>query len=142
MKKFLPKTINNPKGSPRFAGEAGFTLVELMVVISIIAILSVIAIAVYSNSQKGARDAKRRADIDSLSSSLEQHYNETSAQYCTGSSSGTYCAPLDSWFTNGAIPTDPSTGAQYSGLPADGGATYTICATLEVGQSFCKSNQR
>ncbi|MBU1000240.1 prepilin-type N-terminal cleavage/methylation domain-containing protein, partial [Patescibacteria group bacterium] len=44
----------------------GFTLVELLVVISIIAILSVIGIVVFTGVQKGARDAKRKADINAI----------------------------------------------------------------------------
>lgn len=49
----------------------GFTLVELLVVISIIAILSVIGITIFSSAQKSAQNAKRRADVKAIINALE-----------------------------------------------------------------------
>lgn len=51
----------------------GFTLIELLVVISIIAILSLIGITVFTGVQKNARDAKRRGDMKAISNALEQY---------------------------------------------------------------------
>lgn len=129
------------------SNKKGFTLIELLIVITIIAVLSVIGITVYSGVQKNARDARRREDINSISKALEVHFNTTTNQYCTAAVA-TYCAPQAAvtWFSSGAVPTDPSTAAQYAGLPANGAATYHICATLEtaVGGStnYCKDNQQ
>lgn len=50
---------------------AGFTLVELLVVVAIIAILSVIGLTLFSGAQKNARDARRKADVDAVASALE-----------------------------------------------------------------------
>lgn len=135
MKKFLPQTSRNPQG---------FTLVELLIVITIIAVLAVIGVTVYSGTQKTARDSRRRADIDAISSALEAHYNTTANQYCAASPAGTYCAPVDSlnWFASGFRPTDPATNAQYTGQPTNGATTYNICATLEAGGTFCRANQQ
>lgn len=52
----------------------GFTLFELLVSISIIAILTVVAIVSYSNAQKKARDARRIQDVDAVGKALEQYY--------------------------------------------------------------------
>ncbi|MBI2019141.1 type II secretion system protein [Candidatus Daviesbacteria bacterium] len=132
MKKFLPKTVNNPKG---------FTLVELLVVISVIAVLSVIGITIFSGTQKTARDSRRRADVDALSKAVEAHYNSSKDQYCTANA-GTYCAPVAAWFASGSLPKDPQTSADYTGVPANGATTYNVCATLEGGGTYCKTQQQ
>lgn len=61
----------------------GFTLVELLVAITIVAILSMIALTLYSSSQKSARDAKRKEDINAISKALEQ-YKTAKGSYPTG----------------------------------------------------------
>ena len=54
----------------------GFTLVELLVVMAIIAVLSGIGIISFMSSQQKARDAKRKADLRNLSGALEAFYND------------------------------------------------------------------
>ncbi len=51
--------------------ESGFTLVELLVVISIIAILAIIGVSVYAGAQGSARDGQRRSELDSITKSIE-----------------------------------------------------------------------
>lgn len=117
MKKFLPTFAHRRVNKSR-----GFTLVELLVVISIIAILAVIGLTVFAGVQKNARDSKRRGDIDGISKALEVAYNN---------STGQYPAVTGSMFSGGVIPTDPL-GGSYSGLPAAAVSTYNVCADLEA----------
>lgn len=55
----------------------GFTLVELLVTISILAILMTIAMISYSGIQKNARDGKRKSDISIIQSALEQYHADS-----------------------------------------------------------------
>lgn len=54
----------------------GFTLVELLVVISIIAILSVIGITVFSGVQKNARVSRAVSNLDELNKVYTRYYIE------------------------------------------------------------------
>ncbi len=77
MKKYLPKLFYNPKG---------FTLIELLITIAIIAIISVIAVAVYSNIQADARDSKRRSELEAIGNALEVGKTPSGYQILTGAS--------------------------------------------------------
>lgn len=52
----------------------GFTLVELLISISIIAILSVILSVNFSKAQKSGRDQRRISDLKAIQSAAEQYY--------------------------------------------------------------------
>ncbi len=62
--------IRNVKSS------AGFTLVELMVVVSIIAVLSLIGLVLYSGAQSKARDSIRKSDLNNLALALDIYYQK------------------------------------------------------------------
>lgn len=50
---------------------SGFTFVELLVVITIIAVLMAIATVAYSSTMTKSRDAKRLSDLEQIRSALE-----------------------------------------------------------------------
>lgn len=122
MKRLLPKSINNPKG---------FTLVELLVVVSIIAILSVIGVTVFTGVQKGARDARRRGDIQAISKAYEVVYTAVTPRYRV-------LGPND--FSGGIVPVDPQTGVGYAGILATAADTYTVCASMENANGNSSTN--
>lgn len=99
MKFKLPRFIKNP---------CGFTLIELMVVISIIAILAVVGIVIFGNAQSKARDGRRKADIDSIADALETNKPAGSLNYPS-----TELSDVTKLFSGGVIPTDPKVGESY-----------------------------
>lgn len=117
--------------------KTGFTLFELLVSISIIGILTALAIVSYSSAQKKARDARRIQDLQAIAKAAEQYYMLSDSQY---PATGLYSAG-SAWTTGSgqtvlqAYPKDPK-GTDY---PAVNGwvtnATgYCVCTPLEAAK--------
>jgi len=59
----------------------GFTLIELLVVVSIIGLLSTMAVVSLNNSRKKARDAKRMSDVKQLSNLIDTKVANSNGDY-------------------------------------------------------------
>ena len=111
----------------------GFTLVELLISISIIAILSVVMVVSFSNAQKNGRDQRRIADLKAIQNAAEQYYM-LSGSY---PSSSYYRPTANAWSVNGQtvlskFPSDPkNVGVGYT-VTNTTTSGYCVCAVMEV----------
>ncbi|MFA6081727.1 MAG: prepilin-type N-terminal cleavage/methylation domain-containing protein [Patescibacteria group bacterium] len=126
----------------------GFTLLEMLVVIGIIAILVTIGFASYSTIQKKARDAKRQGDLKAAQQVMEQCYsaNTNSYQYETISVSASnvlsMTCPGSATLTFSIK--DPLNTATYKySVDPNTSSLYTITAVLETSADpYSVSNQQ
>lgn len=77
----------------------GFTLIEMLVVISLIGILAALALVSFSSSQKQARDTTRKSDLRQYQTALEMYGNLTSGLFpsrtAAASAYSTLCSDLN-----------------------------------------------
>ena len=69
----VSRRYKKPLFKERKAGEGGFTLVELLVVISIIGILTTLIFPVVSSARKAAYTARARAELRNIAVALERY---------------------------------------------------------------------
>jgi general secretion pathway protein G len=166
----MKKTALFSKTGPSSFFRKGFTLIELVIVISIIAILSTMAFFGFSKAQASARDASRQQIMNQIRSSLERYYADN--QYYPGVTAASTTKWKDLVVTDLAgyipVPTDPCKGstaipdtgtmgagncapAAYAYTPLDStGATcttagkkcqsYTLTLTKEAGGTSTWTN--
>jgi len=116
----------------------GFTFVELLVVITIIAVLTAIGVANYSTVTKKSRDSRRKADLEQIRAALEI-YRSDIGNYPIDAEVDMSCPDEGATLVAGEniymdpIPCDPKTpDYDYDYTQGGGGLTYTLEAQLEV----------
>lgn len=120
----------------------GFTLVELLVTISIIAVLGAVAFVFFNQAQISGRDSKRMGDLREAQKALEQYFALTRsypAAAAPGNALLTSLTTIDSYFESGKVPSDPDSAASYPyrywKCPTD--QKYLICSKLESCNKNC-----
>lgn len=130
--------------------QRGFTIVELLIVIVVIAILAALVLNTFAGVQQRARDTERQTDINALATQLEAYYNgdgngnypqlsqiDTTAELTAlfpGVDANVINAPNDS--------TPPSLGGAAAATPSDYGYEafeedgVTVCATDSACVSY------
>ena len=123
----------------------GFTLVELMIVITVIAILSTIAVVSFTRVQKQARDTKRKSDIRALATALQAYYTEKN-QYVVQTPDEANVTVLGTALVPTYIPVMPvapagATGSYkvYTYISDSDGFKYALCVDLEAASETTKA---
>ena len=129
--------IKTSKGLPAYAG---FTVLEFLIVITIVGILIAIVLVSLSASRERARDDERIARVQNVSVALEQFYTDcrtyplklevTYTCPTPGNQNitlGNYTSDLDSW--NGSNP-------EYKYQPLSYGNNATPCTGYHIGVQF------
>ncbi len=106
---------------------AGFTLIELMTVLSIIAILATIAIPMYRNSLTRAREAALLEDLYQMRDALDKYYADQ------GEYPQSLSALVDRKYFR-AIPRDPFTKSNETWLdvPSEDGGIFDVHSGSEL----------
>ncbi|MFZ1301443.1 MAG: prepilin-type N-terminal cleavage/methylation domain-containing protein [Candidatus Microsaccharimonas sp.] len=133
--------------------QRGFTIVELLIVIVVIAILAAITIVAYSGIQTRARDTLRSDGVSKIVKALELYYTDN-GRYPAGSGSTTintgWSTTADASWTNLAtalnpylatLPKDPTSVPNTSVLTVANGYNFAYFSNNAAGISYCGSTQ-
>ncbi|TKB68015.1 MAG: prepilin-type N-terminal cleavage/methylation domain-containing protein [Nitrospira sp.] len=119
-------------------GAHGFTLLELMIVVSIIGILATLAVPSYQSSVVKAKEAALRQDLSTFRDVLDQHKADQ----------GKYPPSLSALVSAGylrGIPKDPFTGAMTTWQeitdPVEGGVVDIFSGAEYVGTNGTPYNR-
>lgn len=111
----------------------GFTLIELMVTITIMIVLSMMGVLAFQAAQLKARNTRRISDIQSVQKAQEQYFtgNNAYVELNTSASSGdTTCNATGIGTSLEVLPVDPSYNYVCQG-DINTTTNYCMCARLE-----------
>jgi len=141
--------------------QSGFTTLELLLVLVIIAVLGTLVFTTRSGVQQNKRNAERQTDIKELRDGLEGYFASNNRYPTLNELNDNTWRSTHLKALEGEVFKDPSNGSSKfvampqtnvytysvtsaSGTPCDNGKNpctlYTLTATLEGGSTYTKSN--
>jgi general secretion pathway protein G len=117
----------------------GFTMIELLVVTTIIIVISTIGLISFRQTGQNARNGKRKADLENVRSALVL-YRSDNGSYPATSDFGTMVTTISD-YTSAVSVTDPTNDATYVYEYTSAGPTFTLTAYLEPdAESYTLTN--
>lgn len=106
----------------------GFTLIEIVVVIAIIALLFAAGVTSYAKIRVNSRDSIRKSDLTAIRSALEQYRNIV----------GSYPATLPTLTPDylPTAPTDPRVACGYTYSAISSNTQYQLCTDFEYDGTY------
>ena len=109
----------------------GFTMIELLVSATIIAILSAIGLVSFRAANMKARNGKRMADLQQVRAALEIYRSDYPTYPNVGVTGDLVNIAGIGPYMSSATVIDPKSDMDYVYNPVADGSTYEICATME-----------
>lgn len=110
--------------------QKGFTIIELLIVIAIIAILAGLVLNNFQGAQAKARDTQRVTDVNNMHSKLEEYYNEN------GSYPDTFTASTFPGIDAESLNDADGTTVAINAAVADAGAADAVAAPGNTGGEY------
>ncbi len=109
---------------------SGFTMIELLVVTTIIILLSTIALVSYSRANMSARNGKRKADLETLRQALVLYRTDTGAYPITANFDA-MVGDLAGYVSSSTFTDPKNDGVYIYTYNSATGVTFTLGAKLE-----------
>lgn len=111
----------------------GFTMIELLVAATIIAVLTTIGVVSFRQASVKARDGKRSADLNQVRAALELYRSaQTTSTYpVTTSFTGMTGTLRTAGYLSDPLPLDPKNVSPYQYTYNGSAAAFCMCAQLE-----------
>jgi general secretion pathway protein G len=113
----------------------GFTLIEILIVVAIIAILASVVLVGLGPTQQQGRDARRVSDLREIQTGLELYYNKIGSYPAVTSWDDLTLALTGADIGVTQVPNDPSSGGTYYYQSFNSAAAYVVGAKLESNSS-------
>ena len=117
------------------AMKRGFTLIEILVTISIIGLLTMIGVTNFRVANQKAKDGRRQGDLEQIKAALELYRTDaglypTTSAWLPDIGGGSLTYGTTTYMES--TPDDPVSARKYYYTTPDAGKTYRLCAALEL----------